>query len=160
MFGFKRRAYRQRVETNLSYLVGFNRSYFEAMYASFDGVRGVIDDGFAKARETMDFAVELWGIMFSYEIERSPLLEGEGERIIAALAEGGERRFNIETSIAIFISTADVQVALGAVKTETLERSVDEIIGALRGIPRQERAARRLGKFLEDSFDKASRNDP
>ena len=80
MFGFKRLKYRDTVETSLSYLIAFNEPYFQKLYRSFDGIKGVIDDGFKAGREPMDFAVELWGIMFSHEIERSPQLTAEGER--------------------------------------------------------------------------------
>jgi uncharacterized protein YaaN involved in tellurite resistance len=53
-----------------------------------------------------------------------------------------------------FITMAHTNLAFGSVKPETLENAVDEIIGALRGIPQQERTARRLGRVLEDMWTK------
>ena len=154
MFGFKRLKYRQTVETNLSYLVAFNEPYFQKLYASFDGIKGVIDTAYRDGRDPMEFAVELWGIMFAYEIERSPQLTAESERVIEFLAKGGSHRYDTETAMGCYINTADKQVAMGRVPSDVLDRAIDEIIGALRGIPKQERVARRLGRVLEDLWTK------
>ena len=150
MFGFNRLKYRDTVETSLSYLIAFNEPYFQKLYRSFDGIKGVIDDGFKAGREPMDFAVELWGIMFSHEIERSPQLTAEGERIIEFLINGGPHKFDTETAMGAFVNQADKQVILGKVKPQTFETALDEMIGALRGIERHERSVRRIARMVEE----------
>lgn len=149
MFGLKRLKYRQTVETNLSYLIALNEPYFQKLYRSFDGLIGVIDTSYQEGRDAMELAVELWGIMFSYEIERSPQLTADSERIIEFLRVGGSHLYDTETAMGCFINTADKQVAIGRVPPDVLDRAIDEIIGALRAVPRQERAARRLASVYD-----------
>lgn len=153
MFGLKRLKYRQTVETNLSYLVGLNEPYFQKLYTSFNGIRGVIDASCDKARDPMDLAVELWGIMFSYEIERTPILREHGESIIEYLNTGGDGwRWDTELAMRVFIIQADKQAIMKRVNEGTVEIAVDEIVGALRGISREERARQRLIDLTNRTF--------
>lgn len=152
MFGFKRLKYRQSVETSLSYLILFDEPYLQKLLRSFDGITGVINTACDEGREPMEFAVELWGIMFAYEIERSPQLTDDAERVIEFLTKGGSHRYDTETAMGCFINQADKQVGIGRVSSIVLDIAIDEIIGALRGIDRQERAARRIARHLEEAF--------
>ena len=153
MFGLKKHKYRQTVETNLSYLVGLNENYFQKLYRSFDGVIGVIDDAGKAGRDPMDLAVELWGIMFSYEIERTPTLVENGESIIEYIKTGGKNwRWDTELAMRVFLVQADKQHAVGSITDATVKFAFSEVLGALQGIPRDERSARRMASLLDETL--------
>lgn len=160
MFGLKRAAYRRKVETKLSYLIDFNEPYFRRLYGSFDGIRlerirSVIAEAHEKNRPTIVAAIDLWGIMFTYEIERTPDLVADGERVIAFLKDGGEYRADTELMMRAYFLNADGQAVMGNVPNEIVEICANEIVGALRGIPREERVAMRWRDVFEESFPTA-----
>ena len=152
MFGLKRWRYRDHVATQMSYLINLNEPYRERLMASFDGINGVIDDMGTKGRPAIEAAAEIWAIIFSYEIERSPQMLAEASRIEGYVFDNeGSSRFDTEDVMKTFIFNAEKQRIMGKLSDQQVDYASTEILGALRGMSREERHDRRMSAILDGS---------
>jgi hypothetical protein len=145
MFGLKRRRYWRDVETNLSYLIAFDEAYLRKLIASFDGLKRSAENMRQQGKSPLEAAIELWTIMFSYEIERSPQLRDDRKKIEEYIFENvGDWKFDTERAMKVFLINTDKHARVGTVPKEAFDYAVSEIVGALDGVSRDDRSTLRI----------------
>ena len=147
MFGFlKKRAFRSEVQTDLTYLLGFglNDDVLQELLRAYPGIWKAVDADFATGETAMTSAIKFLAIAFTNVIEhRIPASDySRVERYL--LHNEGEPKFRVERGIKAFLAQLLVQKDLGRVADELYNYTIFEIFGAIRGIPSNERMARRL----------------
>jgi hypothetical protein len=154
MFGFfKKRAFRSKVQTELSYLLGFglNADVLQGILRAYPGIWNVVDADFATGETAMSSAVKALAIAFTNEIEHH-IPASEYDRMERYLLHNeGEPKFRVERGIKAFLSQLLMQKDLGRVADNLYEYTISEIFGAIRGIPPNERVAWRLTRPLQPS---------
>jgi len=152
---FKRRTFRKDTYASMSYLLGFglNDHILNAIFATYPNIWKTIDSDFAEGKSPMDSAVGVLTIALTYEIElRVPASDyGRMERYL--LHNEGEPKTVLEKGIKTYFGQLVVQKDMKGVTEFMYTFSITEIIGALKGIGREERARRRMLKSIAELIE-------
>ena len=153
MFGLRRWKFRRDVETQMSYLIGFNELYLRKLLASFNGIDRMVSTMLSEGKSALEAAVQTWIIIFSYEIERSPQLRADKERIESYIFDNlGDWQFDTEQMLKLFLTKLNQLTRSGLVPAQELDYAVSEILGALDDVDRHDRAKMRLRTLMGPEF--------
>jgi hypothetical protein len=143
---FKRRNFRSRVRTDMSYLMGFglNDDVLQGLLRAYPGLWRAVDSDFSEGKSAMNSAVGVLAIAFTNEIEHRIPASHHLQMEQYIINGKGEPKFAIERGIKTFLAQVIAQKDLGKVSDEVYKYTISEIIGALRGLPENERMAGRI----------------
>lgn len=142
---FKKRAFRSGVRVSMSYLVGFSE-ILNSMFKIYPGIRTAIDADFVKDNNAnqQNTAIVILTAIFTQEIEQK-IPEPERAEIEKYIIKNNvEPDLSIARGIKTFLSQTTVQKDLGRVDDYLYGYVISEIVGALRGIPANERSGNRV----------------
>lgn len=142
---FKKRAFRLGVQVSMSYLVSFSE-ILDSMFKIYPSIWTAIDADFFKDKNAnqQNTAIVILTAVFTQEIEQKM---PEPERAATEgyiLKNEAVPESSIARGIKTFLSQTSVQKDLGRVDDYLYGYVISEIVGALRGIPANERSANRV----------------